>query len=401
MTTTNRRQILGGIAMGAAGLVAARTAGAAAGEGAHAAGHDVSPATPGQGEKVVPHRKEEPIEFKYSIDSGEPKITSGGWAREATVHQLKLSTGIAGVHMYLNPGASRELHWHAIAAEWAYILDGHCQTTVIDPNGTTEVLNFGPGDLWFFPRGHGHSIQTLGTEPCHFILAFDNGNFSEHGTFSITDWTSLIDPTVLAQNFGVPASTFERFPKGETYIMQGKVIPLDSPQAQEYNDNISPNTHRFKLMQQKPIHDFPGGTVHLATINEFPMSSTMAGGIMKLKPGALRELHWHPNANEWQYYAKGHARVTLFGSGGRMTQADFAPGDVAYIPQGYGHSVQNIGSEECEIVLTFDNGHYQEISISEWIATSPPHLLANNFGVEESVFQNFPKKQVYIANPKV
>ena len=117
-----------------------------------------------------------------------------------------------------------------------------------------------------------------------------------------------------------------------------------------------------------------------------------------MKPGSLvsifpREQHWHPNANEWQYYAKGHARVTLFGSGDRMTTADFGPGDVAYIPQGYGHSVQNIGTEECEIVLTFDSGHYQEISISEWIATSPPHLLANNFGVDESVFANFPKKQ--------
>ena len=80
-----------------------------------------------------------------------------------------------------------------------------------------------------------------------------------------------------------------------------------------------------------------------------------------------------------------------------MTTADFGPGDVAYIPQGYGHSVQNIGTEETEIVLTFDNGHYQEISISEWVATSPPHLLANNFGVEEAVFANFPKKGVYIA----
>jgi oxalate decarboxylase len=398
MTTANRRQILGGLALGAASLLAPKTSEAATTGGvapAHAAGHDVTPGI--NGDTVVPHKKEEPISFRYPIDTTEPKVTSGGWAREATVHHFPISTGIAGVHMYLNPGASRELHWHAIAAEWAYILDGRCQTTIIDPNGTTEVLNFGPGDIWFFPRGHGHSIQTLGTEPCHFILAFDNGNFSEHGTFSITDWTSLVDPKVLAQNFGVPESTFANFPKGETYIMQGKVIPLDSPAAQEINDLISPNTHRYKLMQQRPSRDFPGGTVHLASVKEFPMSTTMTGGIMKLQAGALRELHWHPNANEWQYYAKGHARVTLFGSSGRMSTAEFGPGDVAYIPQGYGHSVQNIGTEECEIVLTFDSGNYQEISISEWIATSPPHLLANNFGVDESVFRNFPKQQVYIA----
>jgi oxalate decarboxylase len=108
--------------------------------------------------------------FKYSLDASEPKVTSGGWAREATAHQFPISKGIAGVHMYLNPGASRELHWHAIAAEWASVLDGRCQTTVIDPQGRSEVLNFEPGDLWFFPRGHGHSIQTIGTVSFHSVV---------------------------------------------------------------------------------------------------------------------------------------------------------------------------------------------------------------------------------------
>ena len=67
--------------------------------------------------------------------------------------------GLAGVHMFLDPGGSRELHWHAIAAEWAYVIDGQCQTVVLDPSGQTEVNNYKPGDLWFFPKGHGHSIQ--------------------------------------------------------------------------------------------------------------------------------------------------------------------------------------------------------------------------------------------------
>lgn len=395
MQKTIRREVLGGLALGAGGLIAAKAARAEATGDAHASGHDVAPGAGGQ--LVVKHQSEDPIAFKYGLDATEPKITSGGWAREATVHHFPISQGIAGVHMYLNPGALRELHWHAIAAEWAYVLDGQCQTTVIDPNGTTEILNFGPGDVWFFPRGHGHSIQTLGTDPCHFILSFDSGNFSEHGTFSITDWLSLVDPAVLAQNLGVPASTFANFPKGEAYIKQGKVIPLGSPAAQEVNDRVSPETHRYRLMQQRPTHDFPGGTLNLVSVEEFPISTTMTGAVMKLQPGALRELHWHPNANEWQYYARGHARVTLFGSSGRMATAEFGPGDVAYIPQGYGHSVQNIGPEETEIVITFDSGHYQEISLSEWLATSPTQLLANNFGVEEEVFANFPKQQVYIA----
>src|SRR5258708_2098488 len=84
-------------------------------------------------------------------------------------------------------GASRARPWHATAAEWPYVIDGRCQRVVLDPSGASEINNYGPGDLWFFPKGHGHSIQTIGDKPCHFILAFDNGSFSEHGTFSISD----------------------------------------------------------------------------------------------------------------------------------------------------------------------------------------------------------------------
>jgi len=31
-------------------------------------------------------------------------------------------------------------------------------------------------------------LECLGDKPAHFILIFDNGYFSEFGTFSISDW---------------------------------------------------------------------------------------------------------------------------------------------------------------------------------------------------------------------
>jgi len=200
---------------------------------------------------------------------------------------------------------------------------------------------------------------------------------------------------MLALNFGVPKDIFDAFPKGETYIQAGPVLPaseaLDAPWPKE-------STHKFSLLHDnRAVRDFEGGTFRLATVDEWPISKSMSGGVMIIKPGAMRNLHWNVNANEWHYYLRGKGQVALFGSGGRGKLAEVNPGDVAYIPQGYGHSVQNIGPEETEIVITFDSGHYQEISLSEWLATSPTQLLANNFGVEEQVFANFPKQQVYIA----
>ena len=382
----NRRQFLGSAALGAGGLVALGTAAAAAapagsdhGEpGQGGFGRDAVQLPPGAA--VAYHDPQEVgamPEFRFSLDGGAPKVTSGGWAKEATTHNFPASKGIAGVHMFLDAGASRELHWHAIAAEWAFVIDGRCQTVALDPSGASEINNYMPGDLWFFPKGHGHAIQTVGDKPCHFILSFDNGGFSEHGTFSITDWIDVTPKDMLALNFGVPADQFAAFPKGETYIQAGPILPvseaLEAPWPKE-------STHKFSLLHDpRAAREFGGGTFRVATVDEWPISKTMSGGLMTIKPGQMRKLHWNPNANEWHYYLRGHGQVALFGSGGRGKVAEFGPGDVAYIPQGYGHAIRNTGTEDLEIVQTWDAGKLEEIELDGWIRSSPRYLLMNNF----------------------
>ncbi len=111
--------------------------------------------------------------FKYELEKSRGKVIGNSSGKEATVLQLPISKGIAGVSMRLEPGAMRELHWHATAAEWAFVIEGRVRTTVIDPRGGAETNDFDPGDVWYFPRGHGHMLQSLGNEPTHFILIFD------------------------------------------------------------------------------------------------------------------------------------------------------------------------------------------------------------------------------------
>ena len=127
------------------------------------------------------------------------------------------------------------------------------------------------------------------------------------------------------------------------------------------------------------MRDFDGGTFRLATIDEFPASKTMSGGLMTIKPGAMRKLHWNPNANEWHYYLRGKGQVVSFGSGGRGKLAEFTPGDVAYIPAGFGHAIRNVGDEDLEIVQTWDAPKFEEIDLDKWVHSSPNYLLSNNF----------------------
>jgi oxalate decarboxylase len=335
--------------------------------------------------------------FTFALEKSQGKVIGNSYGKEATVTQLPISKGIAGVSMKLEPGAMRELHWHATAAEWAFVIEGRVRTTVIDPRGSAETDDFEPGDVWYFPRGHGHMLQCLGHEPCRFILIFDNGYFSEFGTFSISDWIGHAPRPLLAKNFGLPESAFDGFPRDEVYVARGPVPP-EKPAPPLQGWKLPPLTHRYQLLAQPPHRTFQGGREWFVDATSFPISKTITGVILDLDPGALRELHWHPTADEWQYVIGGKISVTLFGSHGRYRTETLAGGDVGYIPQGYGHSIENVGNEPCRVLIGFNTGVYETIDLSQWIAGNPADVLATNFAKPASLFHKFPSRDRFIAD---
>ena len=334
--------------------------------------------------------------FKFALEKSDGKVIGNSYGKEATVTQLPISKGIAGVSMRLEPGVMREMHWHATAAEWAFVFEGRVRTTVVDPNGFAETNDFDPGDVWYFPRGHGHMLQCLGDKPCRFILIFDNGYFSEFGTFSITDWIGHIPKALLAKNFGVPESAFDSFPKEEVYFARGKPPPPE-PSVPLQDWKLPAETHKYRLLAQPPHGTFQGGREWRVDSSRFPIAKTITGVVLDLDPGALRTLHWHPNADEWQYVLDGTVSVTLFGSHGRTRIEQLQQGDVGYIPQGYGHSIENVGDKPARILIGFNSGIYETIDLSQWIAANPADVLATNFSQPAELFAKFPHHDVFVA----
>lgn len=337
--------------------------------------------------------------FKFALEKSRGKVIGGSVGKEATVTQLPISKGLAGVSMTIEPGAMRELHWHATAAEWGFVTEGRVRTTLVDPQGRSETNDFDPGDVWYFPRGHAHMLECLGDKPCHFLLIFDNGYFSEFGTFSITDWIGHTPKPLLAKNFGLPESAFDTFPKSEVYFAKG-IIPPEKAATPLQGFEPPPLTHKYKLLEQPPEKTFPGGRTWRVDSTRFPISTTITGVILDLEPGGLRELHWHPTADEWQYVIDGTVGATMFGSGGRYRTEKLEKGDVGYIPQGYGHSLENIGNNTCRILIGLNTGVYQAINLSQWIAGNPVDVLATNFSQPASLFEKFPRTDVFIASGK-
>ena len=338
----------------------------------------------------------EPLEdFKFDLEAETGWVGEAGSAKEVTVDEFPVSLSIAGVSMRLKPGGIRELHWHAIAAEWALVIKGKVRTTVIAPNGQAATDDFEEGDIWYFPMGHGHALQNIGDEDCHFLLGFDDGHFSEFGTFSITDWMGHTPPNVVLRNLGLSAETVSKLPKKELYILQGRKPSVAPEPYLSSNIETAQSPHKFRLGNMAPIA-FPGGWERIVSSKEFPINTTLTSVLQYLEPGSLRELHWHPNADEWQYYIGGGSRVTIFGAHGRAKTEEFKAGQVCFIQKGFGHCVEQVGSEPTKIIALFNSPFFEEISISKWLAGNPPSLIADNFGISMDDVAKLPKKTLGI-----
>jgi oxalate decarboxylase len=335
--------------------------------------------------------------FKYPFSFARKRVLSGGWTRQVTARELPISTTMAGVEMRLTAGGVRELHWH-VEAEWAIMLNGNARITAVDKDGRSFVSDVGEGDLWLFPPGVPHSIQGLGPDGCRFLLVFDDGNFDEFHTFLITDWLSHTPKEILAKNFHVPQSTFDAVPQKELFIFQTSLpgdLQAEQTEAAKGTGTV-PKRFDFKASAMKPTKVTRGGEVKIIDSKIFPVTPISAA-IVTLKPGGLRELHWHPNADEWQYYITGKGRMTVFAAGSTARTMDFEEGDVGYIPISNPHYIENTGDSDLVFIEMFKTSEYQDISLAEWMAHTPHLLMNQHLGVGMSMLDNIPKQEAVVT----
>src|ERR1700723_42197 len=335
--------------------------------------------------------------FKYPFAMAHKRIEAGGWTRQVTVRDFPLSKKMAGVEMRLISGGVRELHWH-LGAEWAYMTYGSARITAVDANGRAFVEDIHEGDLWLFPGGVPHSIQGLGPDGCQFLLVFDDGNFNEFETFLLTDWLHHTPKEVLAKNFNTPESTFKNVPSRELFIFPRELPrPLEEEKQQGYAETGPvPNSFAFFTNKMQPSKVTAGGSVKIVDRSNFP-APDIAAAIVTLKPRGLRELHWHPNEDEWQYYVKGTGRMTVFAAGGRARTMDFQAGDVGYIDRSVPHFIENTGDDDLLFLEVFPTVEYQDISLAEWLAHTPSRLVDQHIGTGEGVLNKLQKKEKVIT----
>ncbi|KAJ2968344.1 hypothetical protein NUW58_g10242 [Xylaria curta] len=89
-------------------------------------------------------------------------------------------------------------------------------------------------------------------------------------------------------------------------------------------------------------------------------------------------MHWHPNADEWNFFIKGRARITIFGAEGTARTFDYIPGDVGIVPRNMGHFVENIGDEPIEMLEVFKADEFRDFSLFQWMGETPKKLVVDH-----------------------
>jgi oxalate decarboxylase len=335
--------------------------------------------------------------FKYPFSLANKRVYEGGWSREVTVRELPISKSMAGVNMRLTAGGVRELHWHT-AGEWAIMLYGNARITAIDKDGKSFVADVKQNDLWYFPSGIPHSIQGLQPDGAEFMLVFDDGNFSEAETVLLSDSMAHLPREVLSKNFGVAEPALKNLPQQELFIFQSEVpgsLEADQKTAAGAQGK-SPLDFAFRTMDVPTTTRTKGGEVRIVDSSKFKVSTTVAMAMVTVHPGGLRELHWHPNADEWQYFISGKGRMTVVATGNRARTLDFQAGDVGYVEKTLLHYIENTGDTDLIFLEMFKSSYYQDISLSGWLTHTPPELVMAHLHIDKATLDAIPKDEVVI-----
>jgi oxalate decarboxylase len=400
MAEVSRRGLLTTAAVGSlAAAGAARAQGQSQGQGAST---DFGPESPGVFAASRSHFRPPKTDhgdvaaFRWPFSAAWTRQQEGGWTRQITIEDFPAAKTLAGVNMRLDAGGVRELHWH-LPAEWSYMISGSARITAVDQEGRHFAADVKAGDLWYFPGGVPHSIQGLGPNGCEFLLVFDDPHFSEDSTLLITEWMNRTPRDILAKNFGVSEQVFADIPTKQKYIFPA---PLPAPLSADLGHSktpLVPEPFNFSLMAQKPVVS-AGGRVYVADSHNFKAAKTIAAALVEIEPGGLRELHWHPNTDEWQYWISGDGRMTVFKGGDSAHTLEFHPGDVGVVEKSSGHYIENIGSTPLRYLEIFASDRYEDVSLTQWMANTPPELVKAHLGVSDAFLQSLPQAKHMIVD---
>ncbi|KAA6424832.1 MAG: oxalate decarboxylase [Trebouxia sp. A1-2] len=168
--------------------------------------------------------------------------------------------------------------------------------------------------------------------------------------------------------------------------------PVLAATSAPLTSQVNAMTHRYAFGTAGYLEvSTDGGTVRTADSQYFPASTAMSGSLVHFKPGALRQMHWHVNEDEWQFVINGTIETQLYSGLGALSGVNtLGPNDLGVAPAGLGHFLKNADPEnDAWMILVFNNGSFTNLEIEDWIGNFPLSYTALSLNTSLDFVQQF------------
>ena len=173
--------------------------------------------------------------------------------------------------------------------------------------------------------------------------------------------------------------------------MAGPAGPTNQPETQ----------YTYHLSQQTALTIPNAGSIKIIDPTTFPAAADISAAVLTINPGAMRELHWHPHSDEWNFFLTGSARITIYQAPISSQTFDYGPGDVGYIPMTFSHYIENTGSDDVVLLEVLKAPRFTAISVAQWLGLTPKQVVRDTLRLPEEVIKGLPRYKPYlISGPK-
>ena len=374
--SNDRRTFLAGVAAlaGTAGVAAADSRGQAAAEGRAADG------TPREAPAAGT-----PGKHSFRLSTLVPQVTTATGTRTAvTVREFAALRGMSLAKLSIAPGCFREPHWHANADELGYCTAGEVLVTVFSTGNRHDVFRIAAGEMYTVPSGSFHSIENIGAGRAELVAAFSHQSPED---FGLSGAVGCMSPSVMGNAWGLEASALVGVTRSTEDVIFGKT---DGP-AEVPASAAKPNPLKFAIESIPPaiVNEF--GSARVARSDVWPALRTQSMYSLRLGGNGMREPHWHPETAEMGYVRAGRSRMTIKSPSGIDT-FEIGPGDMYFIPHGYPHHIENLGSDELHFLVFFDRAMPNDVGYTGGIPAFPRRIVAPALGMTVATLPRYPER---------
>jgi len=147
--------------------------------------------------------------------------------------------------------------------------------------------------------------------------------------------------------------------------------------------------HVSHLKNAEPFFQSSLGSMQRCTADELPILKNLSLKRLILAPKAIREPHWHANANELTYCLSGKALVSVLDNKSSYASFIIEAGQMFHIESGSLHHIENLSDTEgCEFLVVFRHEKPEDFSLGAAMGAMTPSVLGNTYNLPTSAFSH-------------